>query len=156
MRIKCLTQGHYCCCQEIQTGDLMIESLWSYPLSHNCSLTNNFCCYFWGLSFLTIVMMHQLKYIHRWTVSHYQCIITSRCKLQSKKITKLSWSFICSFILSLIHSFIERWLINNSESSTDPQVCFWLFPNKTWIITFLYWQAMHYGNNNNQLSCTVA
>ena len=35
MRIKCLSQGHYCHCQQIRTGDLMIESPWSYdPLSH--------------------------------------------------------------------------------------------------------------------------
>ena len=37
MRIKCLAQGHYCRCQQIQTGDLTIDSLWSYPLSHNSS-----------------------------------------------------------------------------------------------------------------------
>ena len=34
MRIKCLAQGHYCHCQQIWTGDLTVESLWSYPLSH--------------------------------------------------------------------------------------------------------------------------
>ena len=27
MRIKCLAQGHYCCCQQNRTGDLMIESV---------------------------------------------------------------------------------------------------------------------------------
>ena len=27
MRIKCLAQGHYCHCQQIQTGDLTIESV---------------------------------------------------------------------------------------------------------------------------------
>ena len=37
MRIKCLAQGHYCRCQQIRTGDLTIESSWSYPLSHNSS-----------------------------------------------------------------------------------------------------------------------
>ena len=37
MRIKCLAQGHYCHCQQIWTGDLTIESLWPYPLSHNSS-----------------------------------------------------------------------------------------------------------------------
>ena len=37
MRIKCLAQGHFCRCQQIQTGDLTIESPWSYPLSHNSS-----------------------------------------------------------------------------------------------------------------------
>ena len=37
MRIKCLAQGHYCRCQQIRTGDLTIESPWSYPLSHNSS-----------------------------------------------------------------------------------------------------------------------
>ena len=36
MRIRCL--AHYYCCQQIQTGDLTVESLWSYPLSHNSSL----------------------------------------------------------------------------------------------------------------------
>ena len=35
MRIKGPAQGHYCRCQQIQTGDLTIESPWSYPLSHN-------------------------------------------------------------------------------------------------------------------------
>ena len=33
MRKKCLAQGNYC--QQIRTGDLTIESPWSYPLSHN-------------------------------------------------------------------------------------------------------------------------
>ena len=37
MKIKCLAQGHYCRCQQIRTGDLTIESPWSYPLSHNSS-----------------------------------------------------------------------------------------------------------------------
>ena len=37
MRIKCIAQGHYCRCQQIRTGDLTIESPWSYPLSHNSS-----------------------------------------------------------------------------------------------------------------------
>ena len=36
-RTKCLAQGHYCRCQQIRTGDLTIESPWSYPLSHNSS-----------------------------------------------------------------------------------------------------------------------
>ena len=47
MRIKCLAQGHYCRCQQIQTRDLTIDSLWSYPPSHNsssiCSQRQNFC-----------------------------------------------------------------------------------------------------------------
>ena len=37
MRIKYLAQGHYCRCQQIRTRDFTIESLWSYPLSHNSS-----------------------------------------------------------------------------------------------------------------------
>ena len=37
MRVKYLAQGHYCHCQQIRTGDLTIESPWSYPLSHNGS-----------------------------------------------------------------------------------------------------------------------
>ena len=32
MTIRCLTQGHYWCCQQIRTQDLTMESLWSYPL----------------------------------------------------------------------------------------------------------------------------
>ena len=36
MRIKCLAQGNYC--QQIRTGDLTIESPWSYPLSHEYDL----------------------------------------------------------------------------------------------------------------------
>ena len=35
-------QGHYCCCQQTWTGDLMVESLWSYPLSHDSSSCLNF------------------------------------------------------------------------------------------------------------------
>ena len=35
MRIKCHAQGHHCRCQQIRTGDLTIESQWSYPLSHS-------------------------------------------------------------------------------------------------------------------------
>ena len=29
----------YCRCQQIRTGDLTIESPWSYPLSHNSSVS---------------------------------------------------------------------------------------------------------------------
>ena len=37
MRKKYLAQGHYCRWQQVRTGDLAIESPWSYPLSHNSS-----------------------------------------------------------------------------------------------------------------------
>ena len=30
-------KGHYCRCQQIWTRDLIVESLWSYPLSHDSS-----------------------------------------------------------------------------------------------------------------------
>ena len=52
MRIKCLAQGHYCCCrcQQIRTGGLTNESLWSYLLSHNSSSTVAVSmCQIWGL-----------------------------------------------------------------------------------------------------------
>ena len=37
MRIKCLAQGRNCHCLQIRTGDLTIESLWSYLLSNKSS-----------------------------------------------------------------------------------------------------------------------
>ena len=36
---KGTTCRHYCRCWQIWTRDLMVESLWSYPLSHNSSLS---------------------------------------------------------------------------------------------------------------------
>ena len=37
MRINVIAKGHYCRCQQIRIGDLPVESLWSYPLSHDSS-----------------------------------------------------------------------------------------------------------------------
>ena len=53
MRRKCLAQGHYCRCQQIRTGDLTIESPWSYPLSHNSSSNTGTIPTLWKLALVS-------------------------------------------------------------------------------------------------------
>ena len=36
-------QGHYCCCQQIPTGDLTVYSPWTYPLMSRNSSSNDTC-----------------------------------------------------------------------------------------------------------------
>ena len=99
MRIKCLAQGHYCHCQQIQTGDLMIESqFWSYPLSHNSSSTSclTLClprspiCHVCKLAKLADLQLYtHLLFIRIAQWSDYHCF----------------WFALCACIINLASSF---------------------------------------------------
>ena len=85
MRIKCLAQGHYCRCQQIRTGVLTFESLWSYPLSHNSSSLN-------VIPDLTVQwMLYHPQWLKLWIKFPTWIIFSPKSKLNISGLWELLW-----------------------------------------------------------------
>ena len=98
MWIKCLAQGHYCRCQQIRTGDLTIENLWSCPLSHISSFYTQSLI---PLFIRVLVFVHNFIFMYSCSIiiSH-SCILSCIHSYSSSHLFIQSFClFVCSFIL---------------------------------------------------------
>ena len=76
----------YCRCQQIWTGDLTTESLWSYPLSHNISSTS------------IILLIKQIKTKRYRTVHHLseKCNEIADCFFKNHRNSSLHVGLECT------------------------------------------------------------